>query len=120
MGPEISGTDVALVLLLWAGLHAALTAPGWVVVALVARRRRIARGPGRSWPAALAGALVAVLVSALMVPALAELVDPGSDGRLVVVAGWVTCWLLAALVAPHGDDGSPRRTYATAGREHGR
>jgi hypothetical protein len=119
MGPELSATDLLVVLLLWSGVSAAVTAPGWAVVALAARRRRIARGPGRSWPAAGAGAVVAMLLSAVVVPAVTERLPAGdATAPVAVVAGWTACWLLAALVVPRRVDGSTRRTYATAGREH--
>lgn len=101
MGPEISGTDFLAILLLWGALGGAVTAPGWVAVAVSARRRRIARGPGRSWPAAVAGALVGLLLSALVVPAVAEARPAGDTSTAAgVLAGWAACWLLALAAAP--------------------
>ena len=121
MGPEISGTDFLVILLLWGGLCAVVTAPGWLAVALAARRRRVTRGPGRSWPAAVAGALVGMLLSALVVPAVAEALPVGDTATVAgALAGWVACWLLALLVRPGTRDGAARRTYATAGPERGR
>lgn len=121
MGPEISGTDFLVILLLWGGLCAVVTAPGWLPVALAARRRRTARGPGRSWPATVAGALVGVLLSALVVPAVAESLPAGDTATVAgVVASWVACWLLALVVRRGRGDHATRRTYATAGRELGR
>ena len=121
MGPAISGTDFLVILLLWGGLCAVVTAPGWLAVALAARRRRVTRGPGHSWPAAIAGALVGMLLCALVVPAVAEALPSGDTATVAgALTGWVACWLLALLVRPGTRDAAPRRTYAAAGREHGR
>ncbi len=118
MGPQISVADLVVILLLWGGLCAVVSAPGWLAVALAARRRRATRGPGRSWPATVAGVLVGMLLSALVVPAVAESLPAGDTATIAgVLAGWVGCWLLALVVLP-GRDRAPRRPHATAGREH--
>jgi protein-S-isoprenylcysteine O-methyltransferase Ste14 len=119
MGPELSGADFLLILLLWAGLCVVVTAPGWVAVALAARRRRTARGPGRSWPATTAGALVGLFLSAVVVPAVAERLPSGDAASAAgVLAGWVACWLLALAVPTGRRAGTHDRVHATAGREH--
>jgi hypothetical protein len=118
MGPQISVTDLVVILLLWGCLCAVVTAPGWLAVALAARRRRVTRGPGRRWPATVAGALVGMLLSALAVPAVAESLPAGDTATFAgALAGWIACWLLALVVRP-GRDRASRRPYATAGREH--
>lgn len=118
MGPEISGTDFLVILLLWGVLGGAVTAPGWAAVAVSARRRRTARGPGPSWPAAVAGALVGLLLSAVVVPAVAEALPTGDTATAAgVLAGWAACWLLALAAVPRRRPrGSAPARPAAAGR----
>ncbi len=97
MGPEISGTDALVVLALWGGVVVVLTAPGWLALALAAGRRRAARGPGSSWPAAVAAALLGLLVCAVVVPAVADRVSGAAGTGLGLLAGWGACWLVALL-----------------------
>lgn len=99
---EFSPAEIAAILAVLAGLFVVLTSPGWGFVACAAHRRRAARGPGRTWPAALGGALAGLVLCggvAVLVGPLVESV--GGVGFLFLVAAtWAACGVLALLLMP--------------------
>jgi hypothetical protein len=109
-GPiEFSPAEIAAIIAVLAGLFVVLTSPGWGLVAYAAHRRRAARGPGRTWPAALGGALAGLAVCAGAAALVGGLVQSlGGVGFLfVVLAAWMAGGLLALVLMPTGGD---RRT----------
>jgi hypothetical protein len=134
-GPiEFSPAEIAAIIAVLAGLFVVLTAPGWALVAYAAHRRRAARGPGRTWPATVGGAVGGLLLSAGVAALVGALVQSvGGIGFLfVVLAAWAACAVLAwalmrakppratpghrppppgAWRAPEGDSGSSREGW---------
>jgi hypothetical protein len=100
-GPiEFSPAEIAAILAVLAGLFVVLTSPGWGLVAYAFHRRRAARGPGSTWPAAVGGALVGLAVSAgaaALIGGLARSVG-GGGFVLVVLAAWAACGALSLLL----------------------
>lgn len=99
-GPvEFSPADIALILAVLAGLFVAVMTPGWAVLGWAFARRRQARGPGRSWPHAVAGFATGLGVCGAVSAAVGGTTSSGSAaGVVAVLLSWGACWLLAWLV----------------------
>jgi hypothetical protein len=93
-GPvEFSPADIAAIIAVLAALFIAVTAPGWLVLAIVAGQRP-ATTPGRRWAMRVGGGLAGLAICAAAAALLAAV---GAEGfYLGIVGGWAVCWLLAA------------------------
>ncbi len=100
-GPvEFSAAEIAAIVAVLVALSVAVTAPGWAAVGWAFRRRRLARGPGRAWPAAVGGCLTGLALSAGVSFVAGAVLQPlaFSAVALTVLVCWAACWGLAAFL----------------------
>lgn len=94
---EFSPADIALILAVLAAAAVVVTSPGWVVLAYVMGRRVPATAAANRRPWARVGGAVLGLTVSFGAASLVVAVDVG--GVLAgVLAAWVACWGLAALL----------------------
>ena len=109
-GPvEFSPAEIMVIVAVLAAFFVLVTSPGWVALGVAFRRRRLARGPGRTWPAALGGCGLGVLVCAGITAGVGALFARTGTSAAVagVAASWLVCWLLAALLNRSAGDAGP-------------
>lgn len=99
---EFSPAEIAAIIAVLAGLFVVLTAPGWLLVAYAAHRRRAARGPGRMWPAVVTGGLAGLVLCAAVAALLGALVQSlgGAGFILMLLATWAACAAVAWVLMP--------------------
>lgn len=112
-GPiQFSPADIALILAVLTAAALLVTAPGWLVLAVVlGRRPGQAATVGKRWAANVAGALLGIVICGV-VSSLVLVVLDGVDGAalVAVLASWGACWAMAAGL---------RRSGSTTPRQEG-
>lgn len=112
-GPiQFSPADIALILAVLAAAALLVTAPGWLLLAIVfGRRPGPAATPGRRRAARLGGALLGIVICGVVSSLVLAVLD-GVDGAalVAVLASWGACWAVAAGL---------RKSESTAPRQEG-
>lgn len=110
---EFSPAEIALMVAVLAAAFVLVTAPGWVVLAIVAGRRTGPARPGRQWAARVGGAFAGLGLSVLA----GSLVSQAGELSpvLAVLGAWCACWLLAAALGT----GARRSTSTSTGTSTG-
>lgn len=124
-GPvQFSPADIALILAVLAAGYVALTAPGWLVLAVAAGRWVPADAPpGRRWSARVAGALGGLALSGVVYAFTWALLDRVADEIMLpvgTVAAWACCFGLARALRRPGPAGTARRGTGSAPEGWGR
>lgn len=94
---EFSPAEIALIVAALAAAFVVVTAPGWVVLAVVMGRRTSATTTAGRWAVRAGGALAGLALSA-GAGALVSQVSGGPSLGLTVPATWGCCWALAAVL----------------------
>lgn len=112
-GPiQFSPADIALILAVLAAAALLVTAPGWLLLAVVfGRRPGPAATPGRRRAARVGGAFLGIVICGVVSSLVLAVLD-GVDGAalVAVLASWGACWAVAAGL---------RKSESTAPRQEG-
>ena len=101
-GPiQFSPAEIAMIVSVLALLFVAVTAPGWVALAVASGRRSRAHGR-RPWGARAAGAMAGLAISVVVTASTVAVFEQHSAAALVgIVDPWAICAALAALLVRH-------------------